>query len=92
MANSILKAIKMPVDAQVRRNQTMQKRLSRYTVKYWANAFFKTLKNKSNEKKDTSTIKIKNGLTILFISHNLDLSENFDNVLEISEKSIKNIK
>ena len=40
----------------------MQKRLSRYTVKYWANAFFKTLKNKSIEKKDPSTIKIKNGL------------------------------
>ena len=62
MANSILKAIKMPIDEQVRRNQTMQKRLSRYTVKYWANAFFKTLKNKSIEKKDPSTIKIKNGL------------------------------
>ena len=41
MANSILKAIKMPIDEQVRRNQTMQKRLSRYTVKYWANAFSK---------------------------------------------------
>ena len=62
MADSILKAIKMPIDEQVRRNQTMQNRLSRYTVRYWANAFFKTLKNKSSEKKEPSTIKIKNGL------------------------------
>lgn len=62
MADSILKAIKMPKDEQIRRNQTMQKRLSRYTVKYWANAFFKALNNKSKETKEPSTIKIKNDI------------------------------
>ena len=50
------------------------------------------LDKKNEEDIIQNIIKIKNGLTILFISHNMDLSENFDNVLEISEKSIKNIK
>jgi len=50
------------------------------------------LDKKNEEDIIQNIIKIKNGLTILFISHNMDLSENFDNVLEISNKSIKNIK
>lgn len=60
MADSILKAIKMPKDEQKRRNSTMQKRLKRYTVKYWANQFFNALNKKSNETKEISTKKITN--------------------------------
>ena len=60
MADSILKAIKMPKDEQKRRNNTMQKRLKRYTVKYWANEFFKALNKKSKETKEISTKKINN--------------------------------
>tara|TARA_B100001093_G_scaffold126029_2_gene118564 strand:- start:398 stop:2611 length:2214 start_codon:yes stop_codon:yes gene_type:complete len=60
MADSILKAIKMPKDEQKRRNNTMQKRLKRYTVKYWANEFFRALNKKSKETKEVSTKKISN--------------------------------
>ena len=63
MADSILKAIKMPKDEQKRRNNTMQKRLKRYTVKYWANEFFKALNKKSKETKEISTKKINNDQT-----------------------------
>ena len=58
MANGILKAVKMPLDEQKRRTITMQKRLARYTVKYWANEFLRHLNEKSNETKTPSLIKI----------------------------------
>ena len=38
----------------------MQKRLKRYTVKYWANEFYKALNKKSKETKEISTKKINN--------------------------------
>ena len=64
MADSILKAIKMPLDEQKRRNNTMQKRLSRYTVKYWAKEFFKALNKKSSEAKESSVKKINSSKAI----------------------------
>ena len=64
MADSILKAIKMPLDEQKRRNNTMQKRLSRYTVKYWAKEFFKALNKKSSEVKESSVKKINSSKAI----------------------------
>ena len=63
MADSILKAIKMPKDEQKRRNITMQKRLKRYTVQYWANEFFKALYKKSKKTKEVSVKKINNDKT-----------------------------
>ena len=58
MADSIYKAINMSEEEQVRRNTTMQKRLKRYNVEYWATAFFSTLKRKSKEKNSKSSKKI----------------------------------
>ena len=46
MAESILTAINMPVKEQKKRNLSMQKRLSRYSVELWAKEFMKALKSK----------------------------------------------
>ena len=46
MAESILTAINMPIEEQKKRNLSMQKRLSRYSVELWANEFMKSLKSK----------------------------------------------
>ena len=43
MSDIILKAINMPEKEQKRRNKSMQRRLKRYTVNYWANDFMKNL-------------------------------------------------
>ena len=43
MSDIILQAIKMPKKEQIERNRSMQERLSRYTVNYWANDFTKTM-------------------------------------------------
>ena len=48
MAESILKAINMPIEEQKKRTLGMQKRLSRYSVELWANEFMKALKSKPN--------------------------------------------
>ena len=45
MAESILTAINMPIEEQKKRNFSMQKRLSRYSVELWANEFMKSLKS-----------------------------------------------
>ena len=58
MADSIYKAINMPLDEQKRRNTTMQNRLIRYDVKHWASEFYKALKIKSDEKNISSSKKI----------------------------------
>ena len=55
MADSIYKALNMSLEEQIRRNTTMQKRLSRYNVEYWANAFFEALKTKSKDEIDLRT-------------------------------------
>ena len=48
MSDKIYKAVKMPLDEQIKRNRSMQKRLKRYTVSYWANDFINNLLLKSN--------------------------------------------
>jgi len=58
MAKGILKAIKMPIDEQKRRNKTMQKRLSRYTIKYWAKDYYAALNKLAISSRETTTKKI----------------------------------
>ena len=58
MADAILNAIQMPLEEQQKRNQTMQKRLQRYSVEYWANEFMKALKTKHLTAEESSVIKI----------------------------------
>jgi len=77
MANSIFKSLNMPLEEQMRRNITMQKRLSRYDVKYWAKSFIKELEMQSVSKGPTLSSKklnfsiiekkFKNSSTRLFI-------------------------
>ena len=52
MADALLQAITMPIDEQKRRNFGMQKRLSRYTVDYWAKDFMRTLQSKPETKEE----------------------------------------
>ena len=58
MAKGILKAIKMPIDEQKRRNKTMQKRLSRYTIKYWAKDYYAALNKLATSSRETTAKKI----------------------------------
>ena len=48
IASSLHKALSMPVDEQISRNETLQKRLKRYNVSKWANSFMESL-NQINE-------------------------------------------
>ena len=43
LANSIKKAVEMPVSEQITRNSILQKRLKRYNVHKWANDFMNSL-------------------------------------------------
>ena len=61
MADALLKAITMPVEEQKQRNIGMQKRLSRYTVDYWAKDFMKALQSKNEIKEEIQIPKIHNG-------------------------------
>ena len=60
MSNVIFNAINMPDKEQIKRNKSMQARLSRYTVDYWANDFMKNLisRGKSNLKSITNIFDI----------------------------------
>ena len=60
MADALLKAITMPVEEQKQRNIGMQKRLSRYTVDYWAKDFMKALQSKNEIKEEIQIPKIHN--------------------------------
>jgi trehalose 6-phosphate synthase/phosphatase len=62
MADALLKAITMPIEEQKQRNFGMQKRLSRYTVEYWAKDFMKALQFKAETKEEIHIPKIQNGL------------------------------
>ncbi len=62
MADALLKAITMPIEEQKQRNFGMQKRLSRYTVEYWAKDFMKALQLKAETKEEIHIPKIQNGL------------------------------
>ena len=58
MSDAIHQAINMPVEEQKQRNLSMQKRLSRYNVKRWADDFIKTLNSESQSNDNNSIIKI----------------------------------
>jgi trehalose 6-phosphate synthase/phosphatase len=62
MADALLKAITMPIEEQKQRNIGMQKRLSRYTVDYWAKDFMKALQSKNEIKEEIQIPKIHNGI------------------------------
>tara|TARA_A100001011_G_scaffold26202_1_gene25812 strand:+ start:59 stop:2269 length:2211 start_codon:yes stop_codon:yes gene_type:complete len=55
MSDVILQAIKMPKKEQIERNRSMQERLSRYTVNYWANDFMKNLISRAKSNKNSVT-------------------------------------
>ena len=55
MSDMILKAIKMPKKEQIERNRSMQERLSRYTVNYWAKDFMKNLISRAKSNQDSVT-------------------------------------
>ena len=58
MADALLNAIQMPLEEQQKRNKTMQKRLQRYSVEYWANEFMKALNTKHHTTEESSVIKV----------------------------------
>ena len=58
MANSLYKALNMPLKEQEKRNLSMQKRIKTYNVKFWAQEFINSLENKPNPKEKFSAIKI----------------------------------
>ncbi|MGB0254546.1 MAG: bifunctional alpha,alpha-trehalose-phosphate synthase (UDP-forming)/trehalose-phosphatase [Flavobacteriaceae bacterium] len=57
MAKSIREAIVMPLEEQKKRNISMQKRLSRYTVTHWAKEFMTALEDKTNQKDEVGAKK-----------------------------------
>jgi trehalose 6-phosphate synthase/phosphatase len=60
MSESIFKALTMPKEEQINRNLSMQNRVKRYSVEYWANEFINSLKNKQKFKELNNTIKMDN--------------------------------
>ena len=58
MSESIFKALTMPKEEQINRNLSMQNRLKRYSVEYWANEFINSLKNKQKFQELNSVIKM----------------------------------
>ncbi len=61
MSDAILQAINMPRKEQIERNRSMQERLSRYTVNYWASDFMKNLisRAKTNQLTVTNNFNLK---------------------------------
>ena len=55
MSDAILKAINMPKKEQIERNSSMQERLSRYTVNYWANDFMQNLISRAKSNQNSVT-------------------------------------
>lgn len=55
---SIVEALEMPEEEQIRRNTVMQKRLERYDVNRWANDFLKSLEGVKEIQESTLTRKI----------------------------------
>jgi trehalose 6-phosphate synthase/phosphatase len=58
MSESIFKALTMPKEEQINRNLSMQNRVKRYSVEYWANEFINSLKNKQKFKELNNTKKM----------------------------------
>ena len=67
MAEALLTAIKMPEEEQQKRNLSMQKRLSRYSVEHWASEFMKALKTKHHSNEESSVIKINEVIQKTFV-------------------------
>ncbi len=55
MSDKILQAINMPKKEQIERNRSMQERLCRYTVNYWANDFMKNLISRAKSNQNSVT-------------------------------------
>jgi len=53
---AIKEALEMPIEEQIKRNQAMQQRLSRYTVSRWAHDFFTAL-GSAKEKRDELAVR-----------------------------------
>ncbi len=58
IVSSMIEALEMPEDEQIRRNLVMQKRLRRYDVKRWAHDFIKSLEGVKQLQESTLTKKI----------------------------------
>lgn len=58
MSESIFKALTMHKEEQINRNLSMQNRIKRYSVEYWANEFINSLKNKQKFQELNSAIKM----------------------------------
>ena len=58
MADTLHQALTMPVEEQIQRNTSMQKRLSRYTVAYWANEFTTALHAKAATQEENEIPKV----------------------------------
>tara|TARA_B100001059_G_scaffold20577_1_gene16700 strand:+ start:1024 stop:3225 length:2202 start_codon:yes stop_codon:yes gene_type:complete len=58
LANSIKKAVEMPVSEQITRNSILQKRLKRYNVHKWANDFMNSLIKTENEVHSVKSVSI----------------------------------
>jgi trehalose 6-phosphate synthase/phosphatase len=56
--DAVKEALEMPVEEQIERNRTMQKRLSRYTVKRWAHDFVEALSGVKKIQQELSICKI----------------------------------
>lgn len=67
MADALLTAIKMPVEEQQKRNLSMQKRLSRYSVELWAKEFMKALKTKHHTVDESSVVKMNESVKDTFV-------------------------
>ena len=58
IVSSMIEALEMPEEEQIRRNLVMQKRLKRYNVKRWAHDFMKSLEGVKELQESTLTKKI----------------------------------
>jgi len=56
--NALKEAVEMPEEEQIRRNEVMNKRLSRYTVERWANEFIESLEGVKELQEVTLTRKV----------------------------------
>ncbi|MGM0650440.1 MAG: bifunctional alpha,alpha-trehalose-phosphate synthase (UDP-forming)/trehalose-phosphatase, partial [Bacteroidota bacterium] len=60
IADSIVEAIKMPVEEQIERNNTLKNRLKRYNVNKWATDFLRALQDQTAHKDTYKPKNIKN--------------------------------
>jgi len=58
MSNAILKAVEMPSEEQIKRNEAMKKRIARYDVKRWAEEFVDAAVSFASSQKEKADSKI----------------------------------